>query len=97
MKVITKRALKDGTTLVLQQFCTNRMFVMGLRLILCRPGLDIADVRRIDQREGGIELLFQWTGPWNANPGPRARWTKVLAEGYTKFDELVEKLAQSQC
>ena len=41
MKVITKRALKDGTTLVLQQFYTNRMFVMGLRLIRKRLLSDV--------------------------------------------------------
>jgi hypothetical protein len=96
MKVISERNLADGSTLALIQFCTDNKFKMGLRLVWLRPGLNPADFKRIDQRGGGIKLLGEWTASWNKNPGPRASWTKVLAEGNFKLNELFQGQAHIQ-
>lgn len=51
--------------------------------------MDIMAIRRVDQRGGGIEVLREWTAPWNPRPGPKAKWTLTLAEGKAYLDAIV--------
>lgn len=91
MKLHGKYTLADGSTLALLQFSPNRPQKMGLHLVKLRPGLDPISVHRIDQREGGVDLLREWIAPWNRNPGPRSGWCKALSEG---IDTLVDMAAK---
>jgi hypothetical protein len=45
---------------------------------------------------GGIELLREWTAPWNSNPGPGSALTKAISEGKAKLEELVANQAFTQ-
>jgi len=93
MKVLNKRTLADGSTGALLQFAPNQSYKMGLRLVRLRAGIDASSVKRLDQRGAGIELINQWTAPWNPNPGPRAGWTKILQNGEIELQQLLPRSA----
>lgn len=91
MKVLKKRTLADGSTGALLQFAPNQSLKMGLRLVRLRAGIEASSIKRLDQRGGGIELINQWTAPWNRNPGPRAGWTRVLRDGEVELQQLLPR------
>lgn len=65
MKLHASRILCDSTTLALLQHSPG-LLKMCLRLVRLQSGIDAMAIRRIDQRKGGIELLYEWTAPWNS-------------------------------
>ena len=96
MKLHTARTLNDGTTLALLQHSPG-LQKMGLRLVRLRAGTDAMAIKRVDQRGGGIEVLSEWTAPWNPRPGPKAKWTLILAEGKAKLDAIATNLSPPAC
>lgn len=96
MKLHASRTLCDGTTLALLQHSPG-LLKMGLRLVRLQSGIDPMAIRRIDQRKVGIELLREWTAPWNSRPGPNAKWTLILAEGKAKLDAIAKNLSPPTC
>lgn len=79
MQVHLSQTQKDGSTLALFQYSPGWQ-LMGMRLLKLKPGLTPDQVRRINQKGGGIELIRQWVAPLNKSPGPQAKWTRVLKE-----------------
>ena len=96
MKLHIARTLNDGTTLALLQH-SHSLQKMRLRLVRLPPGMNAMAIRRIDQREGGIEVLREWTAPWNPRPGPKAKWTLIQEEGKAKLDAIATNLSSLAC